>query len=287
VEGMVGPIAVRVGDAPRDTTLGIDVDLTFPDVELGLVFRPLGMLEGFRESPLLPKDFAVRHLLRLQPPDERATPDDGAVAAFVGSVLAQLGGATELRFSDHHLGAHFATPNDTAGHLVPIAQAARAKAAEIADAIARLPFPPSVAASRPAWQATAAEQSAFLVPTGPSLHGLTFRARVLDGDERVISASIRTAWTKAGPITRVEIDLRQVPLPKTVWKELEGEVPSDRLRGLHAVLPSAHVLSEGMGATLERPEWTPDPRALLPAIEMFVGWVLDARGERRADLPYR
>jgi len=64
-------------------------------------------------------------------------------------------------------------------------------------------------------------------------------------------------------------------------------VPSDRLRGLHAVLPSAHVLSEGMGATLERPEWTPDPRALLPAIEMFVGWVLDARGERRADLPYR
>ena len=284
---MIGPVAVRIADAPREATLGIDVDFTFPDVELGIVFRTLGMLEGFRESPLLPKDIAGGHLLRLEPTDERPAADERAAAAFVATVLAELNGATELRFSDHHLGAHFAMANDGADQLVAIAHATRAKGAAIADAIARLPFPAAAAASQAAWQAAAAEQGAVLVPTGPSLHGLAFRARVVDGQERVIGASIRTVWTKTGPTTRVELDLRDAQLPKAAWSELEGEVASDRLRGVRATFPTGHVLPEGAGATLERPEWTPDPRALLPALELFVGWVLDARGERRADQPYR
>jgi hypothetical protein len=30
-----------------------------------------------------------------------------------------------------------------------------------------------------------------------------------------------------------------------------------------------------------------DPRALFPAVEAIITWVLDIRGERRADAPYR
>jgi len=56
---------------------------------------------------------------------------------------------------------------------------------------------------------------------------------------------------------------------------------------VRALFPSAHVMAQGNGATLDRPEWTPDPRALLSAIETFFEWVLEARGERRQDLPYR
>ena len=288
VEGLVaGPIAVRVADAPRDANLGIDVDIIFPDVELGIEFRPLGVLEGFRSSPLLPAAVATRHLLRCGTDDGRPRVEEAVVAGFIDVLLGDLAQYESLRLSDHHLGVHLPIPNDELPRMIEIARAAHAKATAIADAIARLPFPDSLVASRPAWLATAAEQSAFLVPTGPSLHGLTFRARVLDGEERMIGAAIRTKWTKGGPTTHVDVDLRSAPLPKAAWADLESETPSERVRAVRALFPSAHVMAQGNGATLDRPEWTPDPRALLSAIETFFEWVLEARGERRQDMPYR
>ena len=288
VEGkVVGPVAVRISDAPRSGRLGIDVDIAFPDVELGIAFRPLGMLEGFRTSPLLPAPLSDRYLLRCTPEDARPPVDDGALTAFVDTLLTDVAGADDVRLSDHHLGIHIPIPNDELPRMVDIARAAHAKAKAIADAIAALPFPSSLAAARPAWQATAVEQNAFLVPTGPSLHGLAFHARVLAGEERTITASLRTRWTKAGPTIHVDVDLGNAPLPKAAWAELESETPSERLRAVRALFPSAHVLGQGSGATLDRPEWAADPRELLSAIETFFWWVLDTRGERRSDLPYR
>jgi hypothetical protein len=287
VEGTFGPISVRIDDAPREAKLGIDVDITFPDVELGTVFRPLGVLEGFRESPLMPRGLGTRYLLRCKPADERPPVDDAALAAFLESVLADLRSDQDIRFSDHHLGIHFSIPNDELPRMIDIARAAHAKAKGIADAIGKLPMPTSVAAARPAWEATAAEQSAFFVPSGPSLHGLSFRARVLGGEERVIGASFRTVWTKEGPTTHVDVDLRDAPLPKEAWAELVSETPTERMRAVRVWFPSAFPLERGQGVTLERSEFTSDPRALLPAIETFMWWVLDVRGERRADVPYR
>jgi hypothetical protein len=288
VEGNVaGPVAVRISDAPRSGGLGVDVDIVFPDVELGIAFRPLGVLEGFRTSPLLVGPLADRYLLRCAPSDARPPVDDVALSMFVRRLLADAKGADEIRCSDHHLGIHIPIPNDELPRMVDIARAAHAKAQAIADAIGSLPFPTSLSAGRPAWQATAVEQNAFLVPTGPSLHGLVFRARVLAGEERTISASLRTRWTKDGPTIHVDVDLRNAPLPKAAWSELESETPSERLRAVRALFPSSHVLAQGNGATLDRPQWASDPRELLSAIETFFGWVLDARGERRSDLPYR
>lgn len=288
VEGNVaGAVAVRITDAPRSGRLGIDIDFEFPDVELGVAFHPLGMLEGFRTSPLLPATLSDRYLLRCTPGDARPPVSDAALTAFVHAVLANAAGADDIRFSDHHLGLHTPIPNDELPRMVDIARAAQARAKVIAEAIAALPFPSSLATARPAWNATAVEQSAFLVPTGPSLHGLTFRARVLAGEERTITASLRTRWTKDGPTIHVDVDLQNAPLPKEAWAELESETPSDRLRAVRALFPSSHVLGQGSGATLDRPEWAADPRALLSAIETFFWWVLDTRGERRSDLPYR
>jgi|GEM_PF-2530020 len=288
VEGDVaGPIHVRISDAPRDGRLGIDIDIVFPDVELGIEFRPLGLLEGLRGSPLLPPAVAIGYLLRCGSGDGRPAVDDAVLSGFVGVLLGDVAQHESLRLSDHHLGIHVPIPNDELPRMVEIARAAHAKATAIVDAIARLPFPEALAAARPAWLATAAEQNAFLVPTGPSLHGLAFRARVLDGEERTIGASVRTKWTKQGPTTHVDVDLRGAPLPKVAWADLENETPSERMRAVRALFPSARVMAQGNGATLDRPEWTPDPRALLAAIETFFEWVLEARGERRQDLPYR
>jgi hypothetical protein len=171
--------------------------------------------------------------------------------------------------------------------MIEVARFVQNKANMVAAAIARLPFPYGVAASRPAWEAVAAEQSAALVPSGPSLHGLVFRARVFGGEERAVTASIRTVWKKEGSITHVDVDLSNAPLPKNAIAELESGAGSERLRAVRAAFPSAHANGDGRAATLERDGFAADPRALLPGIETFFDWVLDARGERRSDMPYR
>lgn len=287
VEGAAGPVTLRIIDAPREARLGIDVDITFPDVELGIEFRRRGLLDGFRESPLLPAPLANAWVLRCSRDDVASPSSHAAVSSFMRTVLDDLANADEIRFADHHLSLHFTLPNDEPDRMVEIARVAHARAKAIGDAIASLPFPASVVAAQSAWQATAGEQGAFLVPTGPSLHGLSFRARVVGGEERVIGATIRTAWTKDGPTSHVDVDLRAAPMPKAACDELESETPTDRLRAVRAAFPSAHVLEAGRAATLERSDWSSDPRALLPAIETFFWWLLDARGEQRADLPYR
>lgn len=289
VEGNVaGPISVRISDAPRSGRLGVDIDVELPEVELGITFRPLGILEhGIRTSPLLPESLRDRYLLRFAPPPARPAMDDATLSAFAAALLGDLGVADEIRLSDHHFGMHVPIPNDELPRMIELARGAHAKAKAIAAAIAALPFPASIAAARPAWQATASEQNAFLVPSGPSLHGLTFRARVLAGEERTITASLRTRWTPEGPTAHVDVDLREAPLPKAAWSELESATPSERLRAVRALFPSAHVMAQGNGATLDAPQWAADPRALLSGIETFFAWVLETRGERRADLPYR
>jgi hypothetical protein len=209
------------------------------------------------------------------------------VASFIRVLVGDATGSDAVRLFDHYVGIHVPIPNDELPRMIEIARAAHAKARAIAEAIGALPFPEHALAAAPAWRATAAEQNAFLVPTGPSLHGLVFRARVSAGEQRTITASIRTKWTKKGPSTHVDLDLTSAPLPKAAWAELESDTRGERLRAVRAIFPSAHVMAQGEGATLDRPEPTPDPRALLAAIETFFEWVLEARGERRQDLPYR
>lgn len=286
VSGNVGPVAVSIVDAPREGRLGIDVDLTFPDVELGTVFRPLGMLDGFRSSPLLRGPLADRYLLRCTPVDARPAVDDDALTSFFATVFADVEGADDVRFSDHHLGLHISLTNDDEPRMVDAARGAHAKAKAIAEAIASLPFPAPLAAARPAWQATAAEQNAFLAPAGPSLY-FSLRARVLGGEERAIGVVFHTVWKKAGPTMRVDLDLGNAPLPEASHDELAKETPSEQLLSVRASFPKIHAHAHGTRATLEHEAWTPDPRTLLPAVEGFFGWVLDVRGERRVDAPYR
>lgn len=287
VDGAQGPVSLRLVDSARGGNIGVLVEMTYPEVELGIRFRPLGVLEGFRESPLLPAGLRDQYLLRAEPEAGRSPVADADLQAFFGAVLAELGKPDEVRLSDHHFALHYTLPNDEVERMTEIARFARSRAESLADAIARLPFPPELSASRAAWQAVAAEQSATLVPTGPAIHGVAMRARVVGGEERGLVAAIRTITTKKGPRTRVEVDLRGAPLPKPARAELEAEAPIDRVRPVRAVFPEAHVLGDGATVTLERDGFTQDPRALLSALETFLWWVLEVRGERRADAPYR
>lgn len=283
VDGYVGPVGLRISDAPHAARLGIDVDFTFPDVELGIDFHRLGMLEGFRQSPLLPETLARAYLLRVKN-------EDASSAAFVATALAGLGAADEIRLSDHHLGIHFPLASDEPAPMVELARFAAGRAKAIGDAMRALSFPASVITAQPAWLATAGEQSAFLVPSGPSLYGLVFGARVLGGEERSIRASIRSEWTKTGAVHVVDVDLAHAPLPAAACAALDdddNETIGPDLRPVRQIFSSTHALADGRGATLRHEGFVADPRALLPGIEAFFGWVLAQRGEKQSDLPYR
>jgi len=293
VEGPVAATRVRLTDAPREGRLGVEMVITFPEVGLGASFRPLGMLEGFRQSPLLPRALADRYLLRTEPVAGEAAISTEEQHAFLRVVLDDLGTADEVRFSDHHLAAHFPIPADDAKVMTAIGRAAIERAKVVSDAIGRLPFPPPVAASAPAWEATAREEHAFLVPSIPAIHGVTFRARVLAGEERSMRTTIRTVWRAGLPTTEIDVDLRSTPLPPEASAALvspaaaNGPPPSELLRVVHAAFPTAHTLGDGKGVSLAAGAFASDPRALFAGLEALLGWVLEVRGERRVDAPYR
>ena len=282
VEGELGPVAVCVSDDPRGGRLGVELTLDYPDLGLGIAFRRLGMLGGLRSSPLLPPRMAQDYSLRLEAHGPER--DERGLAAFVAAMLGDLGGSDEVRFSDRQLAMHVPLASDDVEPMVAVARFARDKARAIGEAILALPFPVEVDASCRAWRAAAEQEEASLVPSRPSLHGLVLRARLVDGDERVLRATLETVWQGGQAATRAELDLRGVPLPEDARQELlDG---SDRLGRVRETFPEAEVASAERVALL-REGFTADPRTLLPALSDFLGWLLEARGERRADQPYR
>lgn len=290
VEGSVPPVSVRITDAAREGALGLDLELVFPDLGLGTSFHKRGLLDGFRESPLLARPLADEYVLRAKPDDLAPPVDEAALAAFYAVALGGLETATELRVSDHHVACHFALADDDGKRMTDFALFAKQKASAIGAAIARLPFPSALASSRSAWQAVASEESGILVPTGPSLHGLTFGAQLFDGSERTIGVAIRTVWRTADPETHVDIALRTATVPDAAASDfagdgLTGEKGGELARAVRETFGTVDV--HGGNATLSRAGFTPDPRTLFPAIEAFLSWLLEVRKERRATAPYR
>lgn len=280
VAGRVGPVAVAISDSPREGALGVDLSFDFPNLGLGTSCRPLGMLEGFRQSPLLPSGLSNQYLLRAEP--ERPV-DNDALAAFYATVLSGFDGNTEMRLSDHHLGVRQPLANDGSEAMTSLAQWTRARADVIAQAIARLPFAPDRAMAAPAWLATAQEQNAVLLPHLPAIVGLVLSSRVVGGEQRTIGLDLRT---QADGTISADLDLRGAPLPRAAWAELEKGADLEGLRAVRAVFPRIDV--HGMErVSLEGATFAADPRTLLSTAETFFWWLLDVRGERRADAPYR
>lgn len=282
VEGFIGAAVVTIADSPRNALMGIDVDIRYPDLDLGLAFRPIGLLDAFRESPLLPTAIGTKYLLRREPANHSPANDEW-LKGFVELALTGLERAEDIRFSDHHLGFRIPITDDGTTAMVQLAQFVAGRAKALVDAIGTFPFPPELASAGPAWTATAAEQSAFLVPNGPAIHGIVFTARILGGEVRTMRATIHTVWRKAQPVVVVDLDLHEAPLPETTAAELEKETGFASVR---AVLPVIHALTPDR-VTLEAPGFIADPHTILPVLEQFFDTVLDARGERRTDSPYR
>ncbi|HEX7664827.1 MAG TPA: hypothetical protein VF407_09960, partial [Polyangiaceae bacterium] len=284
--GAVGPVRVSIFDMPRNAQLGAQIDFTFPDLELGLSFRDASHFFFSEPSKLLPEDLRARHRLETEPAKGRPPIPFDDVAAFVRAVFHDVHGADELHFSDHHLSVYVKLADDEIPTMTRLAEIGARKAKEIGDAISALPFPAAVANARPKWERFAIEHDAFLVPTGPSIHGVVLRARVTAGDERTIGATLRTAWSRDVHAIDVDVDLRGAPLlAKTTFPS--KEIPNEHALAVRAAFPTVTIAEDGLSAHLAGAAWQDDPAPLYSALETFFSWVLQTRKEKRQDSPYR
>lgn len=291
VEGAVGPTKARITDSPRGSRLCVDVDIDFPSVDLGIELRPERLLD-LGKSPLLPKALASRFVLRHKPEADAPRVDEAAIASFVERVTRGLEHASDIRLSDHHLGFSLLVNDDSQDAFVQLAHFVVARAREVAgaiqDAAGGLPFPAAIAPSRDSWVAMAAAHGAALVPVRPSISGIVLSARLLGGDERSLRATLSSVWNETGP-TGVEwsVDLRAMQLPLELTDEMKkSESLPDAASSLKAYFSSIEVHGPE-AVTLHASGWNDDPGTWLGGLEAFFAWLLEARGERRADSPYR
>lgn len=278
--GRVGPMSVYIADGPREGRIGLDIEMEFPDLELGIVYRPLGVLEGFRQSPFLPPGLAASHFLRVDPARAEGgeipvpVPDE-ALEDLFDTIFHGLDSRNEVRLSDHHFGLHLVLRGDGRDDVVEAARWTKERAEAISREIGRLPFAALHPDAEAAWRATAREEKAFLLPHVPALHGITIAARVMGGESRVLGVTLRTRRDKT---IAADLDLRAAPLPAGADIAAASAViavfPRYRIHSLERV-------------TLEGADFAPDPRRLLAVLETFLGWLVETRGEKRTDSPYR
>ena len=277
-----GAVVVFVDDSPRQARLGLDIDFTFPDVDLGFRFHRRGMLDVMRAAPLLPEGHRGHYYLTIERPEGKPPLPESVIADFLATLVGDVDQEVELRVDEHHLGLHLPLVDDDPQRMIGLARFARAKVDRIATAIAALPFPEGLEDLAAAWSAAASARRAYLVPSGPAIHGIVLRSRVVGGEERSVTAAIRTVWTSEGPLTRVDVDLEETPIPKTALDTFATQHTSS----LDGVFPRRST-PDAESAVLEHDALTRDPRELMPALDQFFALLLEARGERRAESAYR
>ena len=281
--GVEGPVTFALEDAPRGGDLGVEAMLTFPTIEVDVRLRALGMLEGFRDSPLLPAELRSEYLLRCEPPSGRFATEPLDAATF-HDLLSGLGGASSVRMSDHHLAFHFVVEDDPA-RIANLAAFVADKAKRLAAALSAMPFPQALAAARPPWEAAARERGGALVPSAPAIVGVSVGVRTLAGEERRFRLSVTTEWGEELPRVRLDVDLGSLTLPAEAEQGARDPLAHPLLTSLRSVLEEITI--DGPRLVRARAPFPEDPRPLFAAGEVIVQWALELCGERRVDAPYR
>lgn len=300
VEGAVGPVRFSLADRIEGGAPRVALQFTYPDLGLGLLARPLGMLDGFKEKNL-PGPLADRFLLEHR--SKRFSPADSA--SFVAAAVDRLPGIEHFELSDHHLGFDTALHGDEGVALTALAEAARRRAKALADAIASLPSPPDFpTAARWRESATtllATHDGGGFVPSAPALVGLGRRVRTNTGEERSFWLSVRTEWHDGRPDTVITVDV-DVPFGralheglasvKTDGKSALSEPLVRALRLLEATVTGSAEEASVQNASshqlrIHRAGMLADPATSVPIFDALIAFALATRDERTVDAPYR
>lgn len=276
--GNTGVVRTQVTEAPRDGKLGAEVLLELPDLDLGIRFRELGLLDGFTTSPLLPPAMAHRYRLRTDSPLEASLQTElfdallGALDAEDATSLQQ----NEVVLDDRTLRYHLTLQQDEQFALVERGAHERSKRA--LQVISSWPFSPRLAEQETVWRTVAAQAGALLLPHRPAIVGLSFSLRTQLGAPREFPYEIRTHREELELLVHVA--------------ELDGTFRARGELGTSPMLASLReeaTLDWGSAWTLRvRAPWRRfDPRRAVAAVETLAAWVMHARGEAVIGSPYR
>ncbi len=277
VVGNAGMVRFAVYDAPRGGRVGATGSFAFPDLDLGIDFHPVGLLEGFRGENLLPPPLARRYVLRAA---QQHVPRAQLESLFA-SVLAGLEDHVELHLTDHDLQLRTEIAQDDARHFAAFAQAVHERAKLLDAAFRQMPFAAELVAAAGAWAACARAESATLLPHAPALVGVERTVRLAFGEPRCFRISLFTVWRKDGPVTRLDLGLADLEIPKNAEAALAGApLAAVRARFARIAIADGHIFAERDGVSA-------DPADLLVAADGLVDFFLELRGDRRVDAPYR
>ncbi|NOU29866.1 MAG: hypothetical protein HOO96_18330 [Polyangiaceae bacterium] len=263
----------------------IRVRLAFPSLHLGIRFRPLGLLEGFRGSPLLPERIATGFLLRCDGAPEHLTGED--LARFFARLFEPFAGAGEVVLDDASLEV-VEPAEEREGVLVALADVARTHAGRVAEAIADLPFPPDMTeAARAAWRDLAAAEQAMLLPHLPALARVrrVRRGGVDEACSFTFDLTVVRDAEKIGTELAVHFD---EPLP--AGASLTAARESAALGPLRALFPHLEttVTGDGRLVLVGRSDGAlEDPHVVLPVLDGLFDWAIALRGSLPARSPYR
>lgn len=283
LQGAAGAVSFWLTDGSRGSEYAAIETYEFPNLHLGLRSRPAGLFTS--SSPLAPAWLVDRHALQLD--QHRGVPAPAVMRAFLDAVLDIPHDVVELQLSDHRLSFRRLLPSDDAREWLRAAEPMPERARRLAAAIASLPFGIEDRNLAEAWTATAREEQATLLAHVPAIVGIRRAVRTLAGEERTFVASLTTHWQPDdAPSTWMDIALVAAPLTDQAMRELASASTNELLVAARSRFPDIHATTpEHLIAVA--PGLAGDPRTLLGALDDLVAWVLQARGERRVDAPYR
>jgi hypothetical protein len=279
--GRVGSVVVSIWDAPQGGHVGASVTFEFPDLDLDLTLRARSFLGKWRKDELL--SVALREKFYADYNQDSGLTDPAAAALFEG-LLGQLPPPSAIQLADHHLRLDFMLAADGPAAFESLARLMVAHARRIGAAISNLPFPASLADQASTWRACAATERAALVPSGPALLGVVRSARVAGGETRTVRASLRGRVVSGGHGFTLHVACEGFALPP----ESATQAQHVTLEGARRVFTTVQIHTDHV--TLERTVTTTErvgPGELLLAIEAVLAFMLEVRGERQVDAPYR
>jgi hypothetical protein len=300
VQGAVGPVRFSLADRIEGGAPRVALQFTYPDIGLGLLARPIGMLDGFKEKNL-PGALADRYLLEQR--SKRFGPQEAA--PFVAAATGQLPGFEHFEFSDHHLGFDVALHGDEGVALTTLAEFAKGRAKALATTIASLPSPTEFpAAARWRESATtllATHDGGGFIPSAPALIGLGRRVRTNTGEERAFWFSVTTEWHDERPDTVITVDA-DAPFGRGLQEGLAAAKSNGRSALSEPLFRALRLLEGTVTGTAEeasvqnasayqlrihRAGVLADPAASVPVFDALIAFALATREERTVDAPYR
>lgn len=301
-----GIVTASLTDTAREGRIGTTVRFDYPDLNLGFESHEMGILDGFRNSDVLPAGLRERYFLETNK-SHRDPKTTSSREAFVRAATAGLRQVDAFCISSHHLTWYVEYTGNEAEFVERLGRFLLVRAAEIHDAAMGLPVPSEATSHAEAWRRAAeglgltapptvagdTQPGAHYVPSVPAIIGLRTDVRVMGGELRSFSLDLSTEWIgRSLSEARTVLSFRPLGFVFGTGRDAQGsreggiDMSHPLLSRLREQFPEI-IHAQAAELRVGHAGLSPDPAGALALSDALVAWALESRSEQRADAPYR